>query len=147
TKEIDRLSIPTDNSKLDSTWEKKRIDQDADEKITNQVHRFDDIFSFSDRLLLFESCREKEIWHAWLLDLKKKEVLIFSRKSLYGDYRVKVKGDLFFRRIPGSYENGIIGAFDDSEAFNRHKDKYPLLKDLQFNADENPILVFFEFNR
>jgi len=35
---------------------------------------------------------------------------------------------------------------DTVEEFSAYKDNYPVLKDLSLNIEENPILVFFEFD-
>jgi 6-bladed beta-propeller protein len=147
SKRLQQLQIPNENSKLDKTWGKKKITQDDDMVIHKTIHRFVDIFSISDRILLSEFCIEKNIFNLWLLNLEKKEILIFPKKNLLGENAVKLQKDLFFNRIPGSFENGIVGAFDDVEEFNLYKYKYPTLKDIEFKADDNPILVFFEFNQ
>ena len=147
TRELVSLPIPNKNSELEATWSKKRLTRDDELRIQDKLHHFDGIYNLGNRLLLYEFHGEKKIWNAWLLDLKKREAIIFKRNCLYGDYRVKVQKDLYFNRVPGSYENGIIGAFDDERRFNSHKHNFPLLKDIELNLDDNPILVFFEFNR
>jgi hypothetical protein len=145
TKNMKRLSVPNDNSLLDVVWAKKRIDDAADKRISSQLHRFDNIFAFQDRLLLFEYCRGKEIWNAWLMNLRKKELFVFDCTGIYGDPKLKVPKDLYFDRIPGSYNRGIIGVFSDAESFKNHKSNFPLLKNESFEIDENPIIVFYEF--
>ena len=60
---------------------------------------------------------------------------------------LRTKNNLYFDRIPGSYDQGIIGAFFDAEEFNKHKKNYPALKNIQLKMDDNPILVFFEMSQ
>jgi 6-bladed beta-propeller len=147
TQTLSRLVLPNNNSQLDSIWNKDNFNEDDRREVKNKIHRFDSIFAFNDRLLLSEFCREKNHHNLWLFDLKKKIAKIFPLACFYGNFKEKVQKDLFFDLIPGSYENGIIGVFDDVEEFNLHKHKYPILKDIQFKADDNPILAFFEFNQ
>jgi hypothetical protein len=145
TKKLSRLSIPNNNSRLDDFWKKKQFTRKDDRELNTHLHRFGDILTMNERVLLIEDYNAEEIYRVWLLNLEKQEALIFNQSSLYGDFRVKVKTDLHIDRIPGSYEKGIIGVLDDVEEFNLHKAKYPTLKDIQFKADDNPILIFFEF--
>ena len=99
-RELVSLPIPNNNSAIDRIWSKKRLTRDDEDRISKMLHRFDGIFSLDNRLLLYESHWEKKLWNAWLLDLEKKEAIIFKRDCLYGDYRVKVQKDLYFNRIP-----------------------------------------------
>jgi 6-bladed beta-propeller len=146
TKNLSRLSVPNNNSSLDNIWKKKQFTLKEDQELDNHLHRFENILSIDERILLIEYNNDKNKYHVWLLNLEKREVLIFKWSSLFGSSREKVKTDLYINRIPGSYKNGIIGVLDNVEEFNLHKAKYPILKDIEFKADDNPILVFFEFS-
>jgi 6-bladed beta-propeller protein len=145
TKEIKRFQVPNDNGRLDVILGKKQLTQKDHEEIMNVVHHFISIISVGDKLLLSESCREKEISSFWLMDFEKKQAVIFPGTSLFGDYKKKVQDDLFFDLYSGYNGNGIIGVFRYPEKFNLHKKNQPFLKDIPFNNDDNPILVFFEF--
>lgn len=147
TKHLSQLQIPNNNSQLDPVWEKKRLSQEDENRIHQLIHRFNNILCFSDTVFLFESFIEEKIFRIWLLNLEKKEVVIFNRENLFGLNGAKVQKDLFFDRISGSYNKGIIAAFDDAEDFMSHRDNYPKLRDINFKADDNPILVFFEFDK
>lgn len=141
------LPIPNANSNLETLWKKTRLTQTDEQKILVRLQRFENIFSLDDRLLLFEHCIEKKMFKVWLMNLVKKEIIVFDWQDLYGTFGARDKGDLFFNRITGSYENHLIGAFYDEEAFNRFKHKYSILQNIQFKADDNPVIAFFEFNR
>lgn len=146
TRKTIRLPIPNNNAVLDKIWSKKRISQADKKEIHTHLHHFISIMSVEDRLMLIESHRASKIHRGWLLNLNKKEVHMFNLSCLYGDYRVEDKPDLFFHRIFGTFDKRIIGDFNNTEIFNRYKHKYPLLKDIQFMPEDNPILVFFEFH-
>jgi hypothetical protein len=143
-KRLIQLQIPNKNSVLDKIWQKSRINDNDDKKILSQLHRFNSIKIVDNRILLMEINRANKTYRSWLLNLTAREVHIFDRSVLFGDYRIEDKPDIYFNRVPGTYDNGIIGVMDDVENFDLHKNKYPLLKDIQFKADDNPILVFFE---
>lgn len=147
TKHLSQLQIPNSNHRLDTIWNKKRLSQEDEKEIHHLIHRFNMVFCFGESILLFEKLVEKEIFRSWLLNLTKKEVVVFNKENLYGINGAKAQKDLFFDRIPGSYDKGIIAAFDDAEDFMAHRDKDPKLKAIQFKADDNPILVFFEFDK
>ncbi len=147
THELVHLPIPNNNSKLDKFWKKKYFTQKDDEKVLTILHRFDNIFIVGKKIFLSEVNYDKTLFQIWLLDLEKKETLIFNQSSLFGDYQLKIKQDLYFNSISGSYDKGIIGVVNNKDNFNLHKNKYLILKDIEFKAEDNPILIFFEFNR
>lgn len=147
SQELLRLPFPCDNTKLEKTWQKKHFTQEDDQEILTYLHRFNDIFYFDGRLLLFEIHNASNTYNIWLLDLEKKEARVFKQSSLLGDFQVKEKQGLYFNRVAGVFEKGIICVFDDVENFNRYKAGFPETKDIEFNAEDNPILVFFEFKK
>lgn len=145
-KELSALLLPNDNASLDSVWRKKSLSENDYREIRTSIHRFSDVYCIKDTVFTFEVCREKDIYNVWLINLVKKEALVFSLSSLYGDYDLKFQKDLFFDQIAGAYKDEVIGVFDNVEEFNHYKKDYPLLKDMEFNVEDNPILTFFEFH-
>lgn len=142
---LTKLSIPNSNYKLNELWEKKRLSLSDCDQLAISIHRFDDIFSFDNQLFLYELCVNKEIFRLWRVNLDKKEILIFNSESFFGVSSKGEKNGLFFNRISGSYPKGVIGAFTDAEKFNKYKANYPILKDVAFQLDDNPILAFYQF--
>lgn len=146
TESVIRLNVPNSNSSLEQIWNKKSFNEGDRREIRNRIHRFQTVYGFKDAVLLLEVCRAKKIYNIWLLNLEKKEATIFPYFNLIGDFNKKTQDSLFFSLIPGTYENGIIGVFDNVDDFNKYKHQFPLLKDIQFKAEDNPVIAFFEFN-
>jgi len=143
SKEMSCLKIPNKNKRLDNIWKKNQrylSEKDMD-KVKNKIHRFDSIFSFNDNLLLAEYCKYKKIFDFWLLNLKTKKASIFP----YSDMELYIK-QLFFS-ISGSYDKGVILVINDIEELNKYKEYFPVLNDIEFSIEDNPILVLFEFNK
>ncbi len=135
------IKIPNENNNLDSIWGKKNFSEDDRTIIKKKLHRFNSIFGFNNSFSLFEICKEKNIYNAWLLNLKDKKIKIFSYDSL-DDYTKKM-----FYGVKGCYDKGIIFelyCYDEKE-FNKYQKKIPLLKNFRFNMDDNPFLVKYEF--
>ena len=147
TQKLVRLPFPNNNSILNKIWEKQRISDSDDKEILTKLHRFNGILSFEDKILLLELHRAEDLYRVWLLSLENKEILIFDWSSLYGDFREEEKTDLYFNSIPGTFKQRLIGVIDDVENFELYKKDYPVLKDFQFSAEENPMLAFFEFHQ
>ena len=140
-KRLIRLKIPNENYQLDEIWKKSHfIETDRDE-IAKRIHRFELIYAMDEKLFLWEHWQLKGIYDYWLLDLKKRKALVLTYPG--PEY---FKENLFFDRIVGGYDKGIICVYDDVEKFNKHKNEFPILKDVSFSMEDNPILVFFEFN-
>jgi len=144
---LSRLEIPNENSLLDSIWSKNQFVESDRTDIRIRLHRFNSVFAFDNGLYLLEMCGEKKILNNWIINLERRSALITPISSLFGDFTQKIQKDIFFDSIPGSFDRGIIGVIYNTEKFNLHKAKYPILNDIQFNAVDNPILVFFEFNK
>ena len=143
SKELSSLKIPNKNISLDNIWEKNQrylSEKDMD-KIKNKIHRFEEIFSFNDNLLLYEFYRPKEIFDFWLLNLKTKKAIIFP----YSDMELYIK-QLFFS-ISGSYDKGVILVINGIEELDKYKEYFPVLNDIGFKIEDNPILALFEFNQ
>jgi hypothetical protein len=134
------LKIPSDNSELDSIWGKKVLTENEYREIKKRVHRFNHVYGFKDGLFLFAYCQEKRIFDHWVLNLEKRKAIVYKYSAEY------LKNNLFFNHFAGEYDDGVIGVFNDHERFNKYKDKYPAFRDVDYRVDDNPILVFFEFN-
>ena len=143
TRESFQLTVPNENADLEKTWGKRRLSENDRQKIRNKIHRFVKIHGYYNGLFLIEMCREKNIFDCWLLNLEKKVNIIVPFNSMVGGS----EKNLYFDLISGSYSNGIIGVFDNAEVFNRYKGNYSILKDIEFKNEDNPILVFFEFDQ
>ncbi len=140
SKEITRLLIPNDNASLDAVWGKNGLRETDMTEIKKRLHNFGLIYGFKNGLLLFERWKEKKIFDYWFLSLEKKKVVTFAYSREFLD------NNLFFNRVSGSYEDGIIGVFDDDVKFNKYKKDFPALKEIEMSVEDNPILVFFQFN-
>jgi len=46
----------------------------------------------------------------------------------------------------GSHQTGIICILENTDEINRFKSTVPALKDIEYHAEDNPLLVFIEFN-
>lgn len=148
TRNISRLTVPSQNRVLDSVWSKKNFTETERTKIKQGLHSFIGIFSAEDYLLLFENCDEKRSYHIWQVNLKEKEVHIYPLYNcFYQDEAIKEQPILFFSRIVGTSGNAMIAMFADPEEFNKNKKDYPILRDISFQVEDNPILVFVEFNK
>ena len=141
SKEMSCLKIPNENKSLDNIWGKKRFNEKDRTEIKNRIHRFASIFNFNNNLLLYEFYRPKEIFDFWLLNLKRKKAIIFP----YSDMELYMK-QLFFS-ISGSYDKGVILVINGIEELNKYKEYFPVLKDIEFRTEDNPILALFEFNK
>ncbi len=146
SQKISQLRIPNNNSVLDKVWEKRHFVEADRTEIKSRLHRFDDIYSLKNELLLHESWKEKKVYNIWRLNLDKKEAVIYSMFSFYKDWEIKNPSQLFFSYFVGTYENAVIAVFLDSDDFNKYKGDYPALKTIDFKLDDNPILAFYEFN-
>ncbi len=142
SKKIYQLQIPNENASLNVIWKKRRLTEKNKTEIKKRIHRYNFIFGYKDGLFLNEYCKGKKIYDYWILNLEKKKAIIFPYPG-----QEFLKKNLFFDRIVGSYEKGIIGVFNDDEKFNKYKKDFPALKYIEFNIEDNPILAFFEFNK
>ena len=143
SKEMSSLRIPNENKSLDNIWEKNQrylSEKDMD-KVKNKTHRFEKIFSFNDNLLLTEYCKYKKIFDFWLLNLKTKKAIIFP----YFDKEKYIRKLLF--GVRGSNGKEVISVVDDIDTFNKYKKDFPVLNDIEFSIEDNPILALFEFNK
>lgn len=134
------LEIPSENSTLNSIWEKKNLSESDYGEIKKRLHRFNFIYGFRDGLFLLEFCAEKRIFDYWVFNLGRRKAKVFKYAAEY------FKNNLFFNKFVGSGDGCIIGVFNDNENFNTYKDNFPELKDIEFNIEDNPILAFFEFD-
>ncbi len=143
SKEMSSLQIPNENKNLDNIWKKnqRHLSEKDMDKVKNKIHRFASIFSFNNNLFLYEYCKYKEIFDFWLLNLKTKKAIIFP----YSDMKLYIK-QLFFS-ISGSYDKGVILVINGIEELNKYKEYFPVLKNIEFSIEDNPILAFFEFNK
>jgi len=136
-----KLKIPNDNENLNDIWEKRHLQEKDRIEIKKKTHRFISILSMEEKLFLTESCPYKRIFNYWLLDLDKRKALILTYPG--PEYFEKA---LFFDRIVGAYDRGLICVFNNSEKFNKYKSEFPALENIEFAVEDNPILVLFEFN-
>jgi len=143
SKKIYQLQIPNENANLDVIWEKRSLTEKDKTEIKKRIHRFNFIFAYNDGLFLNEYCIGKKIYDYWILNLEKKKAIIFH---YYPSSEFLAK-NFFFDRIVGSYEKGVIGVFNDDERFNKYKEDFPALKDIEFTIEDNPILALFEFDK
>ncbi len=146
SQKLSRLRIPSNNSALDAVWGKKNFTEADRTTIKGRLHFFLYIFPMEDDLLLYEICKDENIYSIWRLNLEKKEAIIYSYFCFNKNWQVKDQNQLRFEGILGAYDKGFIAAFFDAEEFNKYKNDYPALKDIEFNLDDNPILAFYEFN-
>ncbi len=146
TQKISHLRIPNNNSVLDSVWEKKHFIEADMTEIKKRLNFFSIIFPMENNLILSENHREKKVFDLWRLNLEKKEAIIYSNFCFYKKKEGKEKKQLFFSQIAGTDKNTVIAVFFDPEDFNKYKNDYPALKDIEFKFDDNPILAFYEFN-
>jgi len=135
------LRIPNKNKSLDNIWNKRRFNEKDMDKVKNKIHRFASIFSFNNNLFLYEYCKYKKIFDFWLLNLRTKKAIIFP----YSDMELYIK-QLFFS-ISGSYDKGVILVINGIEELNKYKEYFPVLKNIEFTIEDNPILALFEFNK
>ncbi len=138
---LNQLIIPNENDRLDVTWGKKNfIEEDRDE-IKDKLHRFQSIYALDGKLFLVEYCKEKRIFDFWLLDLSKKKIVIFP----YSGIGPQVKGLLFWNR--GSDKGNMIVSMNcnNKEDFAKYQTAFPPLQKMEFNLDDNPVLLFFKF--
>jgi len=135
-----QLRLPNENSRLNAIWEKKNFTEDDRTTIKKNIHRFNMVFRSGDFLFLNEFCLNKNIYDYWVLDLTGKKLLVFK----YPDSSF-FEENLFFNRIVGSYEKGIIFVFNNPEEFDKYKKDYPGLRDISFTNEDNPLLCFFQF--
>jgi hypothetical protein len=142
TGELLRLNFPNNNADLETIWEKKQFNETDRKKIRMGIHRFEMIHALENGLFLTELCRGKNIMNCWVLDFEKRTITVFPYSSLLFGSEQK----LYFNMIAVSIGNSLLGVFDNSEKFNRYKENYPALKDIEFKTEDNPILAFIEFN-
>lgn len=142
TRKITRFTIPNQNHILEKTWEKRNFQEEDRRLISNTLHRFAKIHGTNDFLFLYEFCNERRIYDYWILDLEKNKITIFPFPGP-GFFETH----LFFDRIVGSYEEGILGVFDDPGKFNQYQGSFPALKEISFSQQDNPILVFLGIKR
>lgn len=141
---IEHMVVPDYNSILKQTWAKQRFNETDRREIRNRIHRFQITLGLEKGVLLLEVCRAKNVYNLWLLNLDKMETTIFPYSCMIGDFNKNKQDNLFFSLIPGTYKNQVIGVFDSSEEFDRYKHRFPLLKDIHFKTDDNPVIAFFE---
>jgi hypothetical protein len=137
---ISCLKIPSDNFELNAIWGKKVLSENDYREIKKRVHRFNYVYGFKDGLLLLAYCAEKRIFDYWVLNLEKRKAIVYKYSAEY------FKDNLFFDTFAGGYDSGVIAAFNDHDKFNKYKDKYPVFRNIEYRIEDNPILVFFEFN-
>jgi hypothetical protein len=144
-KEISQITVPNDNTSLDSTWNKKQFIEDDRKKLSNEVHRFLSVHGMGNGVYLLEMCINKNIFYSRVFNIDKRTITTFPYSALLGSGNEKQA--LYFNHIIGSFDKGIIAVFNDSLTFNKYKKNYLKLENIQFKADDNPIIVFFEFNQ
>jgi len=137
-----QLIIPNENYKLKNIWGKKRLKEDDRTEIKKNLHRFGLIYSFKDNLFLIERCKDKKIFNFWILNLDKRKCVIFTHR-----WEDLLSGKIYFSRMLGAYDRGIIGSICSVEKFSEYKKEFDVLNDLEFSIDDNPILVFFELGK
>ncbi len=137
-----KLDIPNGNKDLESIWNKGNFTEADRTEIKNKINRFSSIYAVENTLFLTERCKSRKIFNYWLLNLEKRKAIIFSY-----NWDEWAAGKLFSLRIIGSYDKGFIVSFLDPDELNWHKKDYPFLKDIEMAMEDNPLLVYLEFDK
>lgn len=146
TQQLSQLKIPNNNKVLDTVWTKTNFNENDRMDIMKRLRRFKSVFPLNNGLFLEEFCWGEKIYNLWRLNIDKKEAIIVSADCFVKYMEQKDQDQLFFSSMPGTTDTELIGVFSDSEEFNKYKANYPILKDVDFQMDDNPILAFFQFN-
>ncbi len=141
SKEVSQLVVPNDNDRLDKIWSKKRLTEKDEDEISKILHRFEMIFPLDGKLFLMEDCSEKTIYDFWILDITGKKATVFP----YAGAGSQVKKLLFWVR--GSHKDTVIIPMkcSDKKDFEKFQEAFPPLREIDFNIDDNPVLLFFKF--
>ncbi len=139
SKQTLQLTLPNDNVALNPVWEKKNFQEKDRTHIKKFIHRFEFAHASGNGLFLNEFRGNKMIDNYWFIDLDAKKARVFLNPEPESR-----KEELFISYMAGAYDNGIVAVLDNDTSFNKHKMKFPALKDIEFGMEDNPLLVLFE---
>lgn len=140
-----RIVFPNDNGRLDSVWKKEHFVEDDRSHIRDNIHRFNDVYSFYGIVYLTEIDRKRKEVNFWLMDIDHKKIVVFPLLDVIGT-ATRASASIRFDTIVGTYENGLVFVVEDEEKIRKIRERYPQFKDVRFGANDNPALVFFRVN-
>ncbi len=140
-----RIVFPNDNGRLDSVWKKEHFVEDDRSHIRDNIHRFNDVYSFDGIVYLTEIVRKRNEVNFWLMDIDHKKIVVFPLLDVIGT-ATSTSASIRFETIVGTYENGLVFVIEDEEKIRMIREQYPQFKDIRFGANDNPALVFFRVN-
>ena len=140
-----RIIFPNDNGRLDSVWKREHFVEDDRSHIRDNIHRFNDVYSFDGIVYLTEIDRKRNEVNFWLMDIDHRNIIVFPLLDIIGA-ATRTSASIHFETIVGTYENGLVFVVEDEEKIQKIRERYPQFKDVRFGANDNPALVFFRVN-
>jgi hypothetical protein len=140
-----RIVFPNDNGRLDSVWKREHFVEDDRSHIRDNIHRFNDVYSFNGIVYLTEIDRKRKEVNFWLMDIDHKKIVVFPLLDVIGT-ATRASASIRFDTIVGTYENGLVFVVEDEEKIQKIRERYPQFKDVRFGANDNPALIFFRVN-
>lgn len=141
-KVFSKYCFSNNNDRIESIWNKSGLSEEDRIKIKLRLHRFDEILYYKNNLFVTEICRESNIYKFWLVDLDNYMIHKYSYFKLINS-PIDPQNYLNFNYIAGSYQNGLILVIDDSDRFNKYKNKIKEFQNLEFTMKDNPLIIFF----
>jgi hypothetical protein len=145
TDQTQRIVFPNDNERLDSVWKREHFVEDDRSHIRDNIHRFNDVYSFEGIVYLTEIDRKRNEVNFWLMDIDHKKIVVFPLLDVIGT-ATRTSASIRFETIVGTYENGLVFVVEDEEKIQKIRERYPQFKDVRFGANDNPALIFFRVN-
>ena len=140
-----RIEFPNENEKIASVWNKGRFSEADRSTVRENIHRFNEVYSFRETVYLTELVRSKKEVNFWLLDLGQKKIDVYPLLDLIGNAK-KATDSIRFDNIIGTYDNGLIFIIDDENKFENIKKQFPQFQSIQFSMNDNPMLIYFRLN-
>jgi len=140
-----RIVFPNDNERLDSVWKRGHLVEDDRSHIRDNIHRFNDVYSFDGIVYLTEINRKRNEVNFWLMDIDHKKIVVFPLLDVIGT-ATRTSASIRFDTIVGTYEKGLVFVVEDEEKIQKIREQYPQFKNVRFGANDNPALVFFRVN-
>ena len=145
TDQTQRIIFPNDNGRLDSVWKREHFVEDDRSHIRDNIHRFNDAYSFDGIVYLTEIDRKRNEVNFCLMDIDHRNIIVFPLLDIIGA-ATRTSASIHFETIVGTYENGLVFVVEDEEKIQKIRERYPQFKDVRFGANDNPALVFFRVN-
>ncbi len=137
-----KLLLPHKSEVVTELMKKDNLELNDINKINFHLHKFAWLITSGDYLIATEYLLEKRIFNLWLLNYKTRKAILFPKSGF-----TSASSTIHFNPHFGSCSEGFIGAVAYNSNFDKLKNRYPRLSNIELKPGDNPLIILYTFKK